>query len=55
MKKDETIQKLMNDVAEWHGITYKELRRRMTEDCEPLVHQYYIGKYGPDPFQLIGK
>lgn len=45
-----SIDKLMNDVAEWHGITYKELRRRMTEDCAPLVHQYYIGKYGPDPF-----
>lgn len=31
----------------YHGITVKELRRRMTVGGEPLMHQYYMWAF-PD-------
>tara|TARA_R110000796_G_scaffold4896_2_gene18549 strand:- start:8901 stop:9038 length:138 start_codon:yes stop_codon:yes gene_type:complete len=42
------IDKLMSDVAKWHGISVKELNRRLTQNGEPLVHMYYVQKYGDD-------
>ena len=43
-----SIDKLMTDAAKWHGISVEELRRRLTQNGEPLVHLYYVQKYGDD-------
>lgn len=40
------VDELYENVAKYHGITVNELRRRITENGETLVHQYYVGTYG---------
>ena len=42
------VKTLYEKVAKYHNITVDELVRRITENGEMLVHQYYVGVYGND-------
>jgi len=41
-----SIEQLMKDAAEYHGITVEELRHRLIVNGEPLMHEYYVGTGG---------
>lgn len=42
------VKTLYIKVAKYHNISVDELIRRITENSETLVHQYYVGVYGND-------